>query len=1010
MNSGNTRESTAVVTGLGLVCVGLFLLVSLYTNSPYDVMDYHIGASGELENKAGWVGAWLAHYTLCTYGIGAWALMALTVVFGSWMCATKSIAGLLPRCVGAMMVTALICAWCGAMGRPAIMSAGYPAGPGGILGGQVLTPPLKEYFGPVGVFLILGVSSILSCMLMAPRATELALALLGRGITAAMHVIGDWIIGRMPNAMAPALAGTGPSPVMSSNSSIQRARVSKPISELDEAVSRVDVFPPAAEKARGVAAESIQRPKAEVVKIREDETTERKLPILNGRLADDADTNSKPEKAEKAEKAEKPEKVSKSEKAEKAESSDKLEKKQSKAELQAASDAEETERRRQEAVRQAEVAEAERLSREQQQKEQWAREQKALEKLEKERAAQDKERAKKQEKFNATIAEAEAKNAPKDASASAEEGADEAVAPVKPKIPIDYKLPTYEALIQNDITPAITSDTLKDRGATLIQTLWDFKIGAKLAGIQSGPTVTMYELELDPGIKVQKVTNLQDNLAMAMKAEHGVRIVAPIPGKATIGIEIPNSEDHTVRMRPILESPQFRSKSWTLPLILGRDAVGNPLIGDLATMPHLLIAGTTGSGKSVCVNSIILSIMILRKPNEVKLILVDPKQVEMTDFKGIPHLLSPVVTDMKMAPGVLTWAVQKMEQRYERMSMIGVRSIASFNRMTKEDRLARLAPDANPDDFIDPMPYIVIVVDEFADLMMLSGKEIEQAIARLAQKARAAGIHVILATQRPSADVVTGLIKSNLPCRICFQVKSKIDSRIVLDQGGADKLAGKGDMLFIGAGNSNLTRAKGVYIADDEIKNIVSFCKNQAEPEYSEEVERVAAQAAQGDDDVAEPENRQAIELDEKFDEGVETFLALKRASTSLLQRRMGLGYTRAAKLCDQMEARGIIGPDRGIKGRELLITQESWDQFKRARANNNGSAYGPKGSKDNPGLPAVSPAAVALAAEIEEDLDDAANGAVAAEVGEQVSPAMLDQLADVDGVKEVDEVKQDDE
>ena len=764
-----------------------------------------------------------------------------------------------------------------------------------------------------------------------------------------------------------------------------------------EGLARVDVFEPAV-SAHGKAG-AAQRPKADGG--RTDETAQRKIPLLNSRDEDNVN-----EKAEKAEKI-KSQRIVKPEKAEKTEKEE--EKKPSRAELNEAAEAEETERRRQEAMRQAEVAEAERLAREKQQKEQFERERKSLEKLEKERDAKDKERAKAQEKFAAAMAEQNAKNAPTDAAAAGEANGDEAVTePPKPKMPIDYKLPTYGALIQNDVTPTVTSESLKERGATVVQTLWDFKIGAKLAGIQSGPTVTMYELELDPGIKVQRVVSLQDNLAMAMKAEHGVRIIAPIPGKATIGIEIPNTEDHTVRMRPVLESPQFRSKSWTLPLILGRDAVGNPLIGDLATMPHLLIAGTTGSGKSVCVNSIILSIMILRKPNEVKLILVDPKQVEMTDFKGIPHLLSPVVTDMKLAAGVLTWAVQKMEQRYERMSMIGVRSISSFNRKTREERLAMLPQDANPDDFIDPMPYIVIVVDEFADLMMTAGKEIEQAIARLAQKARAAGIHVILATQRPSADVVTGLIKTNLPCRICFQVKSKIDSRIVLDQGGADKLAGKGDMLYIGAGKSNLTRAKGVYIADDEIKNVVSFCKMQAEPEYSDEVERVAAQVAQEDGEDTS-ENRQAIDLDEKFDEAVEVFLATKRASTSLLQRRMGLGYTRAAKICDQMEARGIIGPDRGIKGRELLITQESWDQFKRSRANNNGSAYGPKGSKDNPGTPTGDTAAPA-AEMLESDPTEAEAGAEAPadagvipaeKAGEELDPALIAQLADVDGVKD---------
>ncbi len=855
------------------------------------------------------------------------------------------------------------------------------------------------------MFLILGIASVLSCMLMAPRATETAFSLLGRGISTGVTILGDWIVGKMPGAMTPAIAGGGQSSFDALNLDKanrrqgDRDREKAAIAELDEGLARVEVFEPKV-SARGKAAEVSARPKAEE-RVRNDETAQRKIPLLNSREGEE-DVVNKKEKADKSDRTEKAELKSdrvKLDKPEKAEKED--EKKPTKAELAEAADAEETERRRKEAMRQAEAAEAERLQREKQQKEQVDRERKAFEKLEKERAAQDKERAKALEKFNATMVEnakPAAEGELKTQNSELKTGSGEE--PPPPKMPIDYKLPTFNTLIQNDVTPTVTSEFLKERGATVIQTLWDFKIGAKLAGIQSGPTVTMFELELDPGIKVQKVVSLQDNLAMAMKAEHGVRIIAPIPGKATIGIEIPNTEDHTVRMRPILESPQFRSKGWTLPLILGRDAVGNPLIADLATMPHLLIAGTTGSGKSVCVNSIILSIMILRKPNEVKLILVDPKQVEMTDFKGIPHLLSPVVTDMKLAAGVLTWAVQKMEQRYERMSMIGVRNIASFNRKTREERLAMLPQDANPDDFIDPMPYIVIVVDEFADLMMTAGKEIEQAIARLAQKARAAGIHVILATQRPSADVVTGLIKTNLPCRICFQVKSKIDSRIVLDQGGADKLAGKGDMLYIGAGTSNLIRAKGVYIADDEIKNVVSFCKVQAEPEYSDEVERVAAQAAAQDGEGADlAENRQAIEMDEKFDEAVEVFLATGRASTSLLQRRMGLGYTRAAKICDQMESRGIVGPDRGAKGRELLITQEAWDNFKRGRANNNGSAYGPKGSLDNPGTPSgdappPSSASSATSGEV-----------IAAEKsGDELDPALIAQLTNVDGVKEPEE------
>jgi S-DNA-T family DNA segregation ATPase FtsK/SpoIIIE len=430
----------------------------------------------------------------------------------------------------------------------------------------------------------------------------------------------------------------------------------------------------------------------------------------------------------------------------------------------------------------------------------------------------------------------------------------------------------------------------------------------------------MYELSLDPGTKVQRVIALQDNLAMAMKSEYGVRIIAPLTGRDTIGIEIPNTEEYVVRMRSILESLQFRSNHWALPLVLGRDATGNPLVADLSKMPHLLIAGTSGSGISVCVNSIILSLLLLRRPQEVKLILVDPKQAEMTDFKGIPHLLNPVVTDMKLAAGVLTWAVQKMEERYGLMSKVGVRNISTYNKLSHEERLAPLPQNEPPEKYVDAMPYIVIIVNEFADLMMSSGKEIEQAIVRLAQKARAAGIHVILATRRPSADVVTGLIKTNFPCRICFHVKSKVDSRIVLDTGGADKLAGKGDMLFVPPGSSQLIRAKGVYIGDHEVKAIVECCKKQAEPIFSKEIEKLTLRMSQ---DEGGQEGIGKVVVDETFAEAIACFLTAGHASAGLLQRRLSLGYVRAARICDQMERFGIVGPDRGDNERELLIALE---------------------------------------------------------------------------------------
>jgi len=970
MNTDQAKETRAIITGMGMVCFALFAGVSLYTHSPFDVMDYHAAQSQEIQNKAGLVGALLAHHALSMYGIGAWVVTIILLVFGGVISATRSMSGLILRLMGAALMTALVCAWAGVLDDRKF-GDGYPAGAGGLLGGTFLAPPLIGYFGKFGVLLVLTATTVLCLLMLAPGPTEIMLALVGRGVVKGSQWVGDWIIGKQ-GAGEPALAVASAS-----------QRMSKEL-ELPAESARVAVLPEQITRKKPI----LPKPVEDEEKINEValEAAKRPTPL---KLKDKAE---KLDKAEKKEKADPAELLGEREVPEiKA-----VEKKQSRAELEAKSEAEESERRRQEAMRQAEAAESERLERDRKAKEDAAKQNKLLEKLEKEHAEKDREKAKQAEKFQKAMAEAAGANA--DANGEQADGAEaegEVAAP-KPQLPINYDLPKYDLLIANDITPDVSSDVLKDRGATLIQTLWDFKIGAKLAGIQSGPAVTMYEMELDPGIKVQRVVSLQDNLAMAMKAEHGVRIIAPIPGKASVGIEIPNAEDHTVRMRPILESPLFRTKSWTLPLILGRDAVGNPLVADLATMPHLLIAGTTGSGKSVCVNSIILSIMILRRPHEVKLILVDPKQVEMTDFKGIPHLLTPVVTDMKLAAGVLTWAVMKMEQRYERMSRVGVRNIATYNKLTKDERLARLPEGENPEDYMDPMPYLVIIVDEFADLMMTAGKEIEQAIARLAQKARAAGLHVILATQRPSADVVTGLIKTNLPCRICFQVKSKIDSRIVLDQGGADKLAGKGDMLFIGAGNSNLVRAKGVYIADDEIRGVVNCCKVQAEPIYSDEIEKVALAAAGDEDAEMAPENnRQAIELDEKFDEAVDVFLACGRASTSLLQRRMGLGYTRAAKLCDQMEARGIVGPDRGAKGRELLITQEMWDSFKRTRANNNGSAWGPRGSKDNP--------AAEVAAEISSVAATLAAGEEGTGVGESINPALLAELSPVDGTKDDD-------
>ncbi|MCK6473972.1 MAG: DNA translocase FtsK [Planctomycetes bacterium] len=896
MERERTQETTAIVTGLGLAGVALFCGLSLWSYVPTDVMDYTAGSSGKTGNLGGLLGARAAHHLLCLYGTGAWTIVASLLIFGVMICAARSMSGMLLRASGSILLTLLVCTWAAlGQGGTAAFAGDMPAGPGGILGGHYLAPPLVGYFGPVGVYLVLVTGLLLSGLMIAQDATESVLALLGRGCVKLAHWSWDSITGRLQTLAAP-------QPVPAAAAVSARSGIATPKKEETEAMQRNDRI-----AVLDAPLVETRRNRNLPAKVEKEEEEQEELQV---EVPPEAVSNRGVKKEPKPEPKVREEKVSPAE-----------------------AEEEKARARREEAMRQAEEAERQRLEREKVEREKVAQESKALEKLEKERQAKEKERQKAQAKFF------ESMNKNKD-----EAGEETKEAKQKPRLPDDYRLPELKSMEAKDTAIEISSDALKDRGIKLIETLWEFKIGSRLVGISHGPTVTMFELSLDAGINVRRVTALSDNLAMAMKAEHGIRIIAPLPGRDTIGIEIPNTEDHVVRMRPILESTAFRSCSHALPLVLGRDSTGNPLIADLSRMPHLLIAGTTGSGKSVCINSIILSLMILKRPQEVKMILVDPKQVEMADFKGIPHLLSPVVTDMKVAAGVLSWAVQKMEDRYDRMLKVGVKNINSFNKLTQEERLARLPQSEPPDNYVDAMPYIVVVVDEFADLMMTAGKEIEQAIARLAQKARAAGIHVILATQRPSADVVTGLIKTNLPCRICFQVKSKVDSRIVLDTGGGEKLAGKGDMLYVPPGTSQLIRAKAVFIGDHEVKAVVDFCKNQAQPIYSDELEKAAAKG------VEEEKEGEAMPLDERFEEGVECFLALGRASTSLLQRRLGLGYTRAAKLCDQMEARGIVGPDRGAKGRELLLTQEAWESYK--RGNVAGSAWGPKGSKDNPGTP----------------------------------------------------------
>ncbi len=459
-------------------------------------------------------------------------------------------------------------------------------------------------------------------------------------------------------------------------------------------------------------------------------------------------------------------------------------------------------------------------------------------------------------------------------------------------------------------------DQVTQRANVLKNTLTQFNVQSEVVEIQRGPVITMYELELAPGTKVGKVVGLSDDLAIALKAP-SVRIVAPLLGKSSIGVEVPNIQRKMVTLRELLESSEDARKKMAIPLLIGKDVAGNPVISDLAAMPHLLIAGTTGSGKSVCLNSIILSILFLRCPNDVQLLLVDPKMVEFSLFREIPHLISPVVTDMKKAAAVLEWAVNKMEERYALLASVGVKHINGYNRLGMSEIKKRLNPegDANLEDVPFTLPHIVIVVDELADLMMVASKEVEASVIRLSQKSRAVGIHLILATQRPSVDVITGLIKSNLPSRVSFYVASKVDSRTILDQNGAEKLLGGGDMLFLPPGTSKLVRVQGAYVSDEEVKNVVEYLRKCAAPRFSPELK-----CWKGASD------KENSVKDNLYNDAVRIILETQRGSVSLLQRRLEIGYSRAAKLIDLMAEDGIVGEYKGSQAREVFLTLEEWE------------------------------------------------------------------------------------
>lgn len=465
-------------------------------------------------------------------------------------------------------------------------------------------------------------------------------------------------------------------------------------------------------------------------------------------------------------------------------------------------------------------------------------------------------------------------------------------------------------------------EELEEVAKKIEDTLASFKIEAEVVEVQRGPVITQYEVSLAAGIKVHKIVSLSDDLAMALSAR-SIRVVAPIPGKSAVGIEVPNRKREAVGLKELLLSKKYADLDYQLPLLIGKDVSGMPIIEDLAAMPHLLIAGSTGSGKSVCINAIIISMLMTRSPQELKLILVDPKMVEMSSFEDIPHLLTPVITDMKKAPAALDWIVRKMDQRYALLANAEVRHITQYNTLGKQTIFERLSAKVGHEDAEnapETLPYIVVIIDELADLMMTASKEVEASIIRLAQKSRAVGIHVILATQRPSVDVITGLIKSNLPCRISFMVAGRIDSRTILDRNGAEKLLGRGDMLYLGAGTSDLTRAQSTYISDKEIRKIVRFLKKETKPEFSQEIEGFLEGSAGGDG------GSNGAPVDSMFVEAVRAVLESQRGSVSMLQRRLGVGYTRASRLMDQMADQSIVGPFKGSKAREVYMTLEEWE------------------------------------------------------------------------------------
>ncbi len=495
-----------------------------------------------------------------------------------------------------------------------------------------------------------------------------------------------------------------------------------------------------------------------------------------------------------------------------------------------------------------------------------------------------------------------------------------------------YEFPPLKLLREQlKLDIANSEEEHRQNAVNLLRILSEFGVDVTLGEIHVGPVITRYEVVPAAGVRVEKISGLDKNIALGMRAQ-SVRILAPIPGKAAVGVEVPNQKSTPVGMREILESEDWVGARAELPIALGKDVSGKPLVSDLTKMPHLLIAGATGSGKSVCVNSIVASILYSKSPKDVRLIMVDPKVVELKVFNPLPHMLIPVVTEPKKVPAALKWLLGEMEQRYQIFAKVNVRNITGFNNR-KKDKSDPLPPEqtelagvAEEIEIPERLPYIVAIIDELADLMMIAPAEIETSIARLAQLARAAGIHIIIATQRPSVNVITGVIKANLPARIAFQVASQVDSRTILDGKGAETLIGRGDMLFTPPGTSKVVRAQGAFVADEEIQSIVEFLKRNGPPQYAQSVQQQIDRAAREDDEDDDGGDDEDLGDDEElFQQALEVLRSTRRASTSMLQRRLRIGYNRAARIVEIMEEKGIVGPENGSSPREILVDLDTY-------------------------------------------------------------------------------------